>query len=75
MDIHEELKVYEELEFQRNFIDEIKLSDYHNLTLQEKHDLYVLACEMINIKFSLIEVYSKIFIAGKINGIKQERRR
>lgn len=76
MDIHEELKNYEGLEYKYHFIYEIKLSDHHDLTLQEKHDLYILACELIeNKKLSLIEIYSKIFIAGKINGIRQERKR
>lgn len=74
MDIHEEIKQYKGLTFQGYYNKEIQLSYFHDLTIQEKHDIYALSCEaMKERELSLIEMFSKIFIAGRISGIRQER--
>lgn len=75
MNIKEEVKQYEDLTFKGCYREEIELSNYHELTPQEKHDIYVLACGAMGERgLSLLETFSKVFIAGKINGIRQERR-
>lgn len=74
-----ELKRIEELEFYGNFYDEYLKSDYHNndLTEQEESDLNYYGSTILSQSQegnSLGEVYKKIFLMGKIAGIKQERR-
>ncbi|TDE67184.1 hypothetical protein E0E02_08440 [Streptococcus sp. KCJ4932] len=75
-----ELKRIEELGFQGNFHDEYLQSDYHNndLTEQEESDLNYYGSTILSHSIeenSLGEVYKKLFLMGKIAGIKQERAR
>ena len=75
-----ELKRIEELGFYGNFYDEYLKSDYHNNDLTEQEESYLnyygstilIQSQKGN---SLGEVYKKLFLMGKIAGIKQERAR
>lgn len=75
-----ELKRIEELGFYGNFYDEFLQSSFHNndLTEQEESDLNYYGSTILSQsqkENSLGEVYKKIFLMGKIAGIKQERAR
>ncbi|QBX07968.1 hypothetical protein [Streptococcus equinus] len=75
-----ELKRIEELGFQGNFHDEYLQSGYHknDLTEQEESDLNYYGSTILSYaqsENSLGEVYKKLFLMGKIAGIKQERAR
>ncbi len=75
-----ELKRIEELGFQGNFYDEYLQSDYHNndLTEQEESDLNYYGSAILSHSIeenSLGEVYKKLFLMGKIAGIKERARK
>lgn len=73
-----ELRRIKELGFHGNFYDEFLQSSFHNndLTEQEESDLNYYGSAILSQSQkgnSLGEVYKKIFLMGKIAGIKQER--
>lgn len=74
-----ELRRIKKLGFHGNFYDEFLQSGFHNsdLTEQEECDLNYYGSTILSQsqkENSLGEVYKKIFLMGKIAGIKQERR-
>ncbi|HFI0150683.1 TPA: hypothetical protein ACGO3A_001196 [Streptococcus suis] len=73
MTIREELEIYEQLDYQGRYEEEYFLSTHHNLSANEKRDLYCYLCHVMSEGFSLIEACSRIFLVGRTVGIRLER--
>ncbi|MEI4336604.1 hypothetical protein [Streptococcus suis] len=73
MSIYEEVEQYQSMNFSDCYRDEYRVSEFHDLTLQEKHDLYCMANHAMEQGKSLIDAFAQVFVMGRIAGIRAER--
>lgn len=73
MSIYEEVAMYETLAYEGRYEEECFLSAHHDLTANEKRDLYCYAEYVMKEGASLIEACAKLFIAGRIAGVRLEQ--